>query len=142
MTTFPRSLATVPVFAAVRGGLARLLDPNSGLRLRAKRAYAIGRATIAIGESPGDFRGLRAKRLIQPGLCIEAVNNGRAPVTLLEVGLMRGEEGPQIALREPFLHDDGAWPRTLAPGGARAEVTNHRPSPAILYCARCAAPTR
>lgn len=118
MTTFPRSLARAPAFTAVRDGLMWLLDPNAGLRLRAKLAYAIGRATIAIAESPDDFRGLRAKRMTQPGLCIEAVNRGRAAVTLMEVGLTRGEDGPQIALREPFLHDDGPWPRTLEPGEA------------------------
>lgn len=88
----------------------------------ARLAHAIGRATIAIGDSPTDFRGLGANRLAPLGLCVVVSNTDRFPVTITEVGLTRGEEGPQISLREPLLHDRGPWPRTLAPG---EEVVAH-----------------
>ncbi|MDA0654628.1 MAG: hypothetical protein O2905_07090 [Proteobacteria bacterium] len=37
-------------------------------------------------------------------------------MTITEVGLTRGEDGPQIAMVLPHLHDRGGWPRTLNPG--------------------------
>ena len=141
MTTFPRSLARAPAFTAVRDGLMWLLDPNAGLRLRAKLAYAIGRATIAIAESPDDFRGLRAKRMTQPGLCIEAVNRGRAAVTLMEVGLTRGETGrrSRCASRSSTTTARGRahWSRAR-----RWCATSARASPVIRCCAKCAAHMR
>ena len=38
------------------------------------------------------------------------------------MGLTRGEDGPQIAMLAPLLHDRGMWPRTLGPG---QEVVAH-----------------
>ncbi len=92
------------------------LDPNRGVQVRARLTYAIGKATIAMGDDLSAFKGLRAKTLTPPGLCIEVQNNGKEAVVIAEVGLTRGSEGPQISLREPHLHDSGAWPRRLEPG--------------------------
>ena len=68
------------------------------------------------GISPEDFKGLRTRAIAEAGLCVVVQNWGDKPVTLTEVGLTRGGDGPQIALRELMLHDKGSWPRTLAPG--------------------------
>lgn len=92
------------------------LDPNRGVQVRARLTYAIGKATIAMGDDLSAFKGLRAKTLTPPGLCIEVQNHGKEPVVIAEVGLTRGEDGPQISLREPHLHDAGPWPRRLEPG--------------------------
>lgn len=100
----------------------QLLVRNGGVRIHARLAHAIGRATIAIGDEPTDFRGLRAKTVAPPGLCIVVSNRGKRPVTITEVGLTRGGDGPQIAMVLPHLHDRGAWPRTLNPG---QEVVAH-----------------
>lgn len=37
-------------------------------------------------------------------------------MTVTEVGLTGGAEGPQIPMIDPLLHDNGPWPRRLAPG--------------------------
>ncbi len=94
------------------------LDPNAGVVVRARLTYAIGPATIAMGDDITAFRGLKARPLTPPGLCVEVSNFGEERVTIVEVGLTRGEDGPQIAQREPYLHDNGPWPRVLEPGEA------------------------
>ena len=92
--------------------------PNHGVRVRARLAYPIGMATLAIGDGPNDFQGLHARKVAAPGLCIEVFNGSEDVITITEVGLTKGVEGAQIALREPLLHDNGPWPRRLAPGQA------------------------
>lgn len=105
MTLFLRSLPAPPPLAAFVTRVRKWLDPNAGVRVRARLTYAIGRATIAMGDDLSAFRGLGARPLTPPGLCVEVANHGRVPVVVTEVGLTRGQEGPQIALREPLLHD-------------------------------------
>jgi hypothetical protein len=61
-------------------------DSNDGVRIHARLAHAIGRATIAIGDAPTDFRGLRAKTVAPPGLCIVVSNQGKGPVTIYRSG--------------------------------------------------------
>ena len=102
--------------AKVLGRVRKFLDPNRGVQVRARLTYAIGKATIAMGDDASAFRGLRARPLTTPGLCIEVTNHGKETIVVTEVGLTRGAEGPQIALRDPHLHDSGLWPRRLAPG--------------------------
>ena len=106
------------LLAALLARLRKRLDPNTGVIVRARLTYAIGPATIAMGDDIAAFRGLRAKRLTPPGLCIEVSNFGEEAVVIVEVGLTRGADGPQIAQREPNLHDNGPWPRRLEPGEA------------------------
>jgi len=103
-------------FAALVERLRKRFDPNGGVQVRARLTYAIGKATIAMGDDATAFRGLRARPLTPPGLCIEVQNHGKDTIIVTEVGLTRGEDGPQIALRDPHLHDSGPWPRHLAPG--------------------------
>ena len=66
------------------------LDPNRGVQVRARLTYAIGKATIAMGDDLSAFKGLRAKTLTPPGLCIEVQNNGKEAVVIAEVGLKIG----------------------------------------------------
>ena len=106
------------LLAKVLGRVRKLLDPNRGVQVRARLTYAIGKATIAMGDDASAFRGLRARPLTAPGLCIEVTNHGKETSVVTEVGLTRGAEGPQIALRDPHLHDAGPWPRHLPPGAS------------------------
>ncbi len=92
------------------------LGLRRGLQVTARITYPIGRATIAIGGHFQDIALMGAKPVGAPSLCIEVKNIGLKEVTVTEVGLTGGEEGPQIPMIDPLLHDNGDWPRRLMPG--------------------------
>ena len=108
-TEFIERLAGAVNRALFRFGL------RGGLKVTARITYPIGRTTIAIGGEIGDIALMGAHPVAAPSLCIEVENIGLEEVTVTEVGLTGGEEGPQIPMIDPLLHDNGGWPRRLMP---------------------------
>lgn len=92
------------------------LGLRGGLQVTAQITYPIGKATIAIGGQSHDIALMGARPVAAPSLCIQVKNIGLEEVTVTEVGLTGGEEGPQIPMINPLLHDNGDWPRRLMPG--------------------------
>ena len=86
------------------------------LRVRPKIAFAIGRQAMAMSHSLWALRTVEAHRTCQTGLCLEIRNDGREPVRIDEIGLTGWFEDPWLSMAEPHLHDNGPWPRWLAPG--------------------------
>jgi hypothetical protein len=80
-----------------------------------KIAFAIGKQAMAMSHSPRALRTVEAHRACPAGLCLEIRNGGREPVRIDEIGLTGWFEDPWLSMAEPHLHDNGPWPRWLAP---------------------------
>lgn len=104
-------------------GIARtILDAiprvTLGARLHVvpKLATPVGREAIAIGDDPKEVRHIPGHSLDRAGLCLLIVNAGVEPIVAAEIGLLGRLGRPRVTMREPLLHDAGAWPRWLDPG--------------------------
>lgn len=86
------------------------------LHIVPKLATPVGSEAIALGDSPNEMRHIPGHALDRSGLCLLIVNAGVEPVVVSEIGLMGRLGRPRVTMREPLLHDAGAWPRELDPG--------------------------
>jgi len=93
-----------------------IVEPKVRLRVRPKITFAFAGDGIAISDQPGDLAKMGKESIAEIGLCIDVFNDGDASIAIAEVGLAGWFESPQIAVHEPLLHDNKAWPRTLQPG--------------------------
>jgi len=86
------------------------------LHIVPKLATPVGSEAIALGDGPNEMRHIPGHALDRSGLCLLIVNAGVEPVVVSDIGLMGRLGRPRVTMREPLLHDAGAWPRELMPG--------------------------
>ncbi len=86
------------------------------LHIVPKLATPVGSEAIALGDGPNEMRHIPGHALDRSGLCLLIVNAGVETMVASEIGLMGRLGRPRVTMREPLLHDAGAWPRVLDPG--------------------------